>query len=897
MNEHYITCENWFANANATEPEAATELIFEETGKELEYLIKWDNPGREDYFKVNDNSHVYSDAPITAAATWVLEEVTLCTATVVANPAEAGTATVAVGTGTGTSSVIVESGTEVTLAATASDGYRFVNWTDAGGNVVSTNASDTFNITDATELTANFEEVEEGLSTGYYYMISRVTSSHEYLYNNALRANNTKKFTLQSDTQIKTNNGIWHITVNNNQLGIKNGDGNVLVTGEAYRGKAAAYSTLTIEKTTISNEITYYSFSEGINCTNREQYNFTLEGGNSVSATHNNYVTTWIGHPNDQANQWRLVRVDTESKNIYDVVVECTEQDVYVTYGSGTSEEYAFGGGFFITDATIEPAHLTAKKNGAEVEGVTVLVEGYTIKVVNTEYVDVTVSATPNEGGTARINGEATATLQVVKNSNVTVVATPASGYHFVNWTNGGNIVSTNASYTFTAGENTSLVANFEADVVYHTITVSTYYNNNGGTVTVGEEGATSASVVEGHSVRILATAADGYEFMGWLKDGIIVKNAIDNGLEFEIQGPDYTLYDITASAEYVAVFSKITTYTNLEDGKAYRICAINENGRPRYIYRDGNTLKWSYEDDNTDVNAIFVAQKNGNGVSLISGLGYHGWKASHMLGNDEEYNPYAVIKVTYGTRDELRTLYVESGTSNGLFQTNKDGAFSFQPARGGLTMTAQGEITTDFLFEEVKTYAFQTSIADGSNAKLGTINLAFATTLPEGVTAYGVDYTEDENVYMAALDLTDNVLPANTPVLIEAATSGQFGFAPAPASEKEYETGFVGTLEAEDIPGTTNAYILSYKGAGTHIMLYKLSSTSRRINANKAYYIDETGKASALKFIFGGTTDLEEVKGENGEVKTIYDLQGRKLSEITEPGIYIINGKKVYKK
>ena len=41
------------------------------------------------------------------------------------------------------------------------------------------------------------------------------------------------------------------------------------------------------------------------------------------------------------------------------------------------------------------------------------------------------------------------------------------------------------------------------------------------------------------------------------------------------------------------------------------------------------------------------------------------------------------------------------------------------------------------------------------------------------------------------------------------------------------------------------------------------------------------------------GTTGIEEVKGENGEVKTIYDLQGRKV-EVPSKGLYIINGKKV---
>ena len=40
-------------------------------------------------------------------------------------------------------------------------------------------------------------------------------------------------------------------------------------------------------------------------------------------------------------------------------------------------------------------------------------------------------------------------------------------------------------------------------------------------------------------------------------------------------------------------------------------------------------------------------------------------------------------------------------------------------------------------------------------------------------------------------------------------------------------------------------------------------------------------------------TTGVDEVKCENGEVKAIYDLQGRKV-DTSSKGLYIINGKKV---
>ena len=73
----------------------------------------------------------------------------------------------------------------------------------------------------------------ENVTTGYYHLIGRDTDRSEHLYNTALHNGNSMKFTLQSNSMVNTNNGIWYVTVkDNNKLGIKNGDGNPVGVAE-----------------------------------------------------------------------------------------------------------------------------------------------------------------------------------------------------------------------------------------------------------------------------------------------------------------------------------------------------------------------------------------------------------------------------------------------------------------------------------------------------------------------------------------------------------------------------------------------------------------------------------------------------------------------------------------
>ena len=74
------------------------------------------------------------------------------------------------------------------------------------------------------------------------------------------------------------------------------------------------------------------------------------------------------------------------------------------------------------------------------------------------------------------------------------------------------------------------------------------------------------------------------------------------------------------------------------------------------------------------------------------------------------------------------------------------------------------------------------------------------------------------------------------------------------------------------------------------------------RTNANRAFLVigsDVAGKASSFSLRFDdgivtGILDIDEDCGNADDANGIFDLQGRKLDEISAPGIYIVNGKKV---
>ena len=98
-------------------------------------------------------SGIFGEVTITGTVTGTVADVNKYTLSAAAAPADGGSVSISPKTDE------FEEGAVATLKATPNFGYHFVNWTDAGGNEVSTEAEFNYTVNANAELTANFKAV------------------------------------------------------------------------------------------------------------------------------------------------------------------------------------------------------------------------------------------------------------------------------------------------------------------------------------------------------------------------------------------------------------------------------------------------------------------------------------------------------------------------------------------------------------------------------------------------------------------------------------------------------------------------------------------------------------------------------------------------------------------
>lgn len=179
----------------------------------------------------------------------------------------------------------------------------------------------------------------------------------------------------------------------------------------------------------------------------------------------------------------------------------------------------------------------------------------------------ITTSVNPSEGGSTTGSGTYT------YGYNVTVNATPKTGYRFVDWTENDIVISTNAKYSFIITKDRNLVANFS--LLRYNISAS--INLSGAGTITG-----TGSYTYGSTAQLKAIPNDGYKFLYWTENGNIVSTS------------DQYSFTVTTNRTLVANFEKeIVQYTltvNCDEGGMVTANNIDISNSSR-SYNEGTTI------------------------------------------------------------------------------------------------------------------------------------------------------------------------------------------------------------------------------------------------------------------------------------------------------------------
>ncbi len=443
------------------------------------------------------------------------------------------------------------------------------------------------------------------------------------------------------------------------------------------------------------------------------------------------------------------------------------------------------------------------------------------------------------------------------------------------------DVTLTKANFTATTGYDAEITVN-DAD---KTISVAYTLNKEGLQAVVDEAKALL-------NKRGVGYPLEGSHAYNALKT--IVESA-EHAIANESTAEYVNAYDLLQSQ--MATYRATTTDIQMpEDGKVYRIYAKWDNGVKYYaVNAAGKTNTTGVLSPTTDGTSTWIAQKLGdNQYNFVAA------KADdNSIFTYKQPSATTTVTTIYArptNKGIIGQINLRANNANTNILMYKNGSKMDQYGNG--STSTSGDWSSEWFFEEVSETEFAgqavnfAASTDGKN--YATLNLPYASKLPEGVTAYKAGNVVDNNLNITVYKNAGDVLPANTPVLLTATSAGEKTFAPAPYAAAE-GTGFQGTLSAKAVTAT-NTYILS-KNGGETVKFFALDETNNTINANKAYLVVSGGAAQALNFNFGNTTGIQNaaVEGVNANAP-LFDLSGRRVVKAVKGGIYIQNGKKFVK-
>ena len=286
--------------------------------------------------------------------------------------------------------------------------------------------------------------------------------------------------------------------------------------------------------------------------------------------------------------------------------------------------------------------------------------------------------------------GTVTGTGTYQQGENVTITATPSTGYEFKQWTKGGETISTSPVYNFTATEDATYTAVFgEPEVVYYNI-IADVNPEGAGTV---EGGNTYAA---GATAYLTATANTGWQFSHW-HDGItsnpraITVNGDASYTAYFTQ-LNYTISAVASPAEGGTVTGggsyhygdMVTLTATANEGYVFNSWSDGETNSTRSVSVTGNATYTAIFSEEGVTTYTITVLANDPSLGMVTGSGTYpegsvitisavpGHQAHFVKWNDGNTNSIRDITVTQDATftaifeaDRMYTIIVESGDPN----------------------------------------------------------------------------------------------------------------------------------------------------------------------------------------------------------------------------------------
>ena len=338
---------------------------------------------------------------------------------------------------------------------------------------------------------------------------------------------------------------------------------------------------------------------------------------------------------------------------------------------------------------------------------------------------------------------------------------------------------------------------------------------------------------------------------------------------------------------DYAASVDAITTWYYAQIHSNQRSYMADNGESESIAWKTNGNLITSFTADAADNNSWAFVGNPFEGFKMVSKNG----RAIVSTGGESD-------NVTMGTVDAATAFLAMPTTesvANGfcLMNPNVEGTWYMNAHDGFVKHWNSNDAGSTIVLTERND--FNITVSDLGYA---TLYLGYNAWIPAEVEAYVVSGVEGEYAQMTKVTGT---LPANTGVILK--NAGEYTFTTSVASGTDVAdvTGnlLAGTLETTEITKEEGKsyYVLANKnGIGFYNPTIGEDATKFKNAANKAYLVvPGASEVASYSFRFGeGTTGIDEITDNRVQSTVIYDLTGRRVETITEPGIYIVGGRKV---